>query len=208
MWLLSLAYPALGDQPIAGISAPEVLSVLKKVEARGRYETAKRVRSTCGQVFRYAISTGRAQRDPTIDLRGALTAPKVKHRAAVTNPAAIGALLRAIEGYEGQPVTLAALRLAPLVFVRPGELRNAEWSEFDFHSTVHCRYRQMYRHRGRMPRNVAGHPCCKTFDFIERFSASRTLLDVARPTCGAARGIRTPDPVITNDVLYRLSYCG
>ena len=101
------------------------------MEARGRYETARRLRSTCGQVFRYAISTGRAERDPSADLRGALTAPRVKHRAAVTDPTAIGAMLRAIDGYNGQPITLAALRLAPLLFVRPGELRRAEWSEFD-----------------------------------------------------------------------------
>ena len=110
---------------------PQLLTALRRVEARGRYETARRLRSTCGQVFRYAIATGRAERDPSADLRGALTAPKVKHRAAVIDPKAIGALLRAIDGYDGQPITLAALRLAPLLFVRPGELRRAEWSEFD-----------------------------------------------------------------------------
>jgi hypothetical protein len=84
------------------------------LEARGRYETARRLRSTCGQVFRYGIATGRAERDPSADLRGALTAPKVKHRAAVIDPKAIGALLRAIDGYDGQPITQAALKLAPL----------------------------------------------------------------------------------------------
>jgi integrase len=130
-WLLELAHSDIGERPIADVSPPELLTVLRRVEARGRYETARRLRSTCGQVFRYAIATGRAERDPSADLRGALTAPKVRHRAAVTEPKAIGAMLRAIEGYDGQPITLAALRLAPLVFVRPGELRNAEWSEFD-----------------------------------------------------------------------------
>ena len=100
-------------------------------DPRGRYETARRLRSTCGMVFRYAIVTGRAERDPSIDLRGALTAPKVIHRAAIVDPAGIGALLRAIEDYEGLPLTKAALLLAPLVFVRPGELRKAEWAEFD-----------------------------------------------------------------------------
>jgi integrase len=130
-WLLELAYPVIGDQPIASIAPPQLLTVLRKVEARGRYETARRLRSTCGQVFRYAIATGRAERDPSADLRGALTVPKVKHRAAVVDPKSIGALLRAIDGYDGQPITLAALKLAPLVFVRPGELRRAEWSEFD-----------------------------------------------------------------------------
>ena len=130
-WLLELAYPEIGERPMATITPPELLAALRKVEGRGHYETARRLRSTCGQVFRYAIATGRAERDPSTDLRGALTAPKAKHRAAVTDPKAIGAILRAIEGYNGQPITLAALRLAPLLFVRPGELRRAEWSEFD-----------------------------------------------------------------------------
>jgi integrase len=122
-WLLDFAYPE--------ITAPEVLSVLRRVEARGRYETARRLRSTCGTIFRYAIATGRAERDPSADLRGALTSPKVNHRAAIVDPVGIGALLRAIDGYDGLPMTKAALRLAPLVFVRPGELRHAEWLEFD-----------------------------------------------------------------------------
>jgi integrase len=130
-WLLSFAYPSIGERRIVEITAPELLSVLRKVEARGRYETARRLRSTCGMVFRYAIATGRAERDPSSDLRGALTAPKAKHRSAIVDPTAIGALLRAIDGFDGQPTTKAALRLAPLVFVRPGELRHAEWSEID-----------------------------------------------------------------------------
>ena len=130
-WLLELAYPVIGDRPIADVGPPELLDALRRVEARGRYETARRLRSTCGQVFRYAIATDRAKRDPSTDLRGALTSPKVKHRSAITEPAAIGALLRAIDGHEGHPATLAALRLAPLLFVRPGELRHAEWSEID-----------------------------------------------------------------------------
>jgi integrase len=130
-WLLDFAYPAFGDRPIAEITALEVLSVLRRVETRGRYETARRLRSTCGTIFRYAIATGRAERDPSADLRGALTSPKVNHRAAIVDPVGIGALLRAIDGYDGLPLTKAALRLAPLVFVRPGELRHAEWPEFD-----------------------------------------------------------------------------
>jgi integrase len=130
-WLLDFAYPAFGDRPIAEITALEVLSVLRQVEGRGHYETARRLRSTCGTIFRYAIATGRAERDPSADLRGALTSPKVNHRAAIVDPVGIGALLRAIDGYDGLPITKAALRLAPLVFVRPGELRHAEWAEFD-----------------------------------------------------------------------------
>jgi integrase len=130
-WLLAFAYPAIGERPVAEITAPEVLGVLRKVEARGRYETARRLRSTCGMVFRYAIATGRAERDPSVDLRGALTAPNVVHRAAIVDPAGIGALLRAIEDYDGLSLTKAALQLASLVFVRPGELRKAEWVELD-----------------------------------------------------------------------------
>jgi integrase len=131
-WLLDLAYPLIGERRVAEITAPELLSVLRKVESRGRYETAHRLRSTCGTVFRYAVATGRAERDPSADLRGALTAPRVNHRSTIVDPTAIGALLRAIESFDGQPTTKAALRLAPLVFVRPGELRHAEWTEIDF----------------------------------------------------------------------------
>ena len=130
-WLLDFAYPLIGDRPIAEITVPELLAVLRKVEARGRYETARRLRSTCGTIFRYAIATGRAERDLSVDLRGALTTPKVIHHAAIIEPARIGALLRAIDAYDGHPATKAALRLAPLFFVRPGELRHAEWLEFD-----------------------------------------------------------------------------
>jgi len=130
-WLIGFARPALGARPIADIAAPELLEVLRKVEARGRYETAGRLRSTFGTLFRYAIATGRAQRDVAYDLRGALITPKVRHRSAITEPKAVGALLRAIEDHDGQPPVRLALRLIPHVFVRPGELRLAEWPEFD-----------------------------------------------------------------------------
>jgi integrase len=130
-WLLDFAFPAFGDRPVAEITARELLALLREIEGRGLYETAKRLRSTCGMVFRYAIATGRAERDPSMDLRGALTSPPVNHRATVVDPVAIGALLRAIDGFDGQPTTHTALRLAPYVFVRPGELRQAEWREFD-----------------------------------------------------------------------------
>ena len=131
-WLLDLAYPTLGTRPIENITAPELLLTLRKVEARGHYESARRMRSVCGRVFRYAIATGRATRNPALDLQGALIAPKVQHRAAITDPADIGALLRAIDGYEGSLIVRAALQLLSLVFVRPGELRHAAWAEFDF----------------------------------------------------------------------------
>jgi integrase len=124
-------FPWLGASPASEIAAPELLAVLRRVEARGALETAHRIHQVCGQVFRYAVATGRAQRDPSADLRGALPPVREKHHAALTEPKQVGALLRAINGYQGSFVTRCALRLAPLVFVRPGELRKAEWSEFD-----------------------------------------------------------------------------
>jgi integrase len=130
-WLTDFARPALGDRPIAEITAPELLEVLRKVEARGRYETANRLRTTFGTIIRYAIATSRAQRDVAYDLRGALITPKVTHRSAITDSKEVGALLRAIEGHEGQPAVRQGLRLLPHVFVRPGELRLAQWHEFD-----------------------------------------------------------------------------
>lgn len=135
-WLFDFARPLIGNRPIGEISAAEVLAVLRKVEVRGRLETARRLRSTIGTVFRYAIATARADNDPTFALRGALTTPKVKPRAAVTEPKAVGALLRSVWGYEGQPVTKAALQLMAYLFPRPGELRLAEWPEFDFETGV------------------------------------------------------------------------
>lgn len=130
-WMLGFAYPTLGERPISEITAPEILIVLRSVEARGRFETARRLRSRISQAFRLAIATGRAERDPTIDLRGAIAAPKVTHRAAITDPKKIGPLLVSIDEFTGHETTRAALNLLALTFVRPGELRNAEWSEFD-----------------------------------------------------------------------------
>lgn len=127
-----LLFPYLGQRPISAIAAPEVLAVLRRMEGRGKHETAHRTKQRASQVFRYAIATGRAERDPTVDLRGALAPIVVKNRAALTHPAKVGELLRAIDGYSGQPSTEFALRLAPLLFVRPGELRGAEWAEIDF----------------------------------------------------------------------------
>jgi integrase len=135
-WLLSTANAKIGDRPMAEITPAEVLVVLQLVERQGKRETAKRLQGTIGTVFRYAMATMRATSDPTLALRGAISAPIVKHRAAMTDKAGLGALLRAIDGFSGQPVTLAALKLLPLVFTRPGELRFAEWPEFDFDSLV------------------------------------------------------------------------
>jgi integrase len=135
-WLLDFALAAFGDRPVADITTRELLALLREIEGRELYETARRLRSTCGMVFRYAIATGRAERDPSMDLRGALTSPTVNHRATIVDPGDIGALLRAIDGFVGQPTTRAALRLAPYVFVRPGELRRAEWKELDLDAAV------------------------------------------------------------------------
>lgn len=135
-WLLGLALPYIGPRPIAEITAPEILSALRVVESRGRHETATRLREVIGGVFRYAVATGRAESDPTSALRGALTTPKPKNRAAIIEPKAFGGLLRAIAGYDGAPETKAALELLALTFVRPGELRSSEWSEFDLDTAV------------------------------------------------------------------------
>ena len=125
-----LIYPYIGSLPVKTLTPPTILDLLRKIEARGKHETAHRTRQRISQVMRYAIATGRAESDPTRDLRGALTPIEVTSRAAVTEPPQVGALLRALDGYAGEATTAAALRLAPLVFVRPGELRGAEWREF------------------------------------------------------------------------------
>lgn len=130
-WLLELARSDLWGRPIAEITAAEILVPLRKVEGRGNLESARRLRSTIGQVFRYAIATARAENDPTGGLKGALTAPTVTHRPALTDRAAFAGLLRAIWGYDGQPETAAALKLMAYLYPRPGELRQAEWQEFD-----------------------------------------------------------------------------
>lgn len=135
-WLLSLLEPDLGQRPVADIEPYELLAALKKVEASGRLETARRLLAFSSRVFRYAVATTRAKHNVAADLQGALTSPTVKHHAAIIDPKGVGALLRAIDGFEGQPVTLWALRLAPHVFVRPGELRQAEWSEIDLEGAV------------------------------------------------------------------------
>jgi integrase len=129
--LVKLVGPYLGSRAIAEIEAPDLLAVLKRLERKGIHDTAHRVRAVCGRVFRYAIATGRATRDISADLKGALTAKGTQSYAAITDPAKVGQLLRAIEDYDGQTTTHAALKLASYVFVRPGELRAAEWSEFD-----------------------------------------------------------------------------
>lgn len=130
-WLTQHVFPSIGPQPIAQLEAPEVLAMLRKLVKRGTLNTAGRIRETVSAIFRYAIATGRAKRDPAADLRDALPRSTPRNFAAITDPDEVGELLRAIDGYQGHPVTLAALRLAPLVFQRPGELRAATWDEID-----------------------------------------------------------------------------
>jgi integrase len=124
--------PYLGKLPITDITPLVLLDCLRKAESRGALETARRLRQVAGQIFRYAVITGRAERDPTTDLRGALKPPKVRHFPAITDPKRLGELLRAIDSFEGTPPVAIALKLAPLLFVRPGELRKMEWNEIDF----------------------------------------------------------------------------
>ena len=125
-------FPWIGGKPIADITAPQLLEVIRRIEQRSTLETAHRALGNCGQVFRYAVATARAERDPSSDLRGALPKPvKGTHFASVTEPEKAAEVLRALDGYEGTLPVRCALRLAPLVFVRPGELRHAEWADID-----------------------------------------------------------------------------
>jgi integrase len=132
-------FPWLGNLPIASIDAPKLLAVIRRIEGRGAIESAHRILQTCGQIFRYAIATGRAERDLSVDLRGALSPVKSKNFAAITEPDKIKDLLQAIDAYPGSFIVHCALKLAPLFFVRPGELRMAEWQGFNF-DTAEWRY--------------------------------------------------------------------
>ena len=124
-------FPFIGSRPIAQISASELLKVLQRIENRGALETAHKARVSCGQVFRYAIATGRTERDISADLRGALPPVRTKHMSSVTDPALVGPLLHMLHGYEGTLTVQCALKLAPLLFVRPGELRTSRWVDID-----------------------------------------------------------------------------
>ena len=130
-WMENDVFPWIGGRPVAELSAPEFLQVARRIEERGAIESAHRILRICGQVMRYAIATGRATRNPVADLQGALPQAPTRHHAAITDTKAIGGLLRAMDGYSGTFPVRCALKLAPMLFVRPGELRMAEWSEFD-----------------------------------------------------------------------------
>lgn len=201
-WLLSFAYPTLGSRPVRHITVPEVLGVLQRVEARGRYETARRLRSTIGSVFRYAMATARAESDPTIALKGALIAPRVASHAAITTPTALGGLLRAIDAYDGQPSTRLALKLLALLFPRPGELRLAEWSEFDFRKRVWTipASRMKMRRAHRVPLSS------QSVGILKRLNEVGGGGDLLFPS------IRTPTRAVSdntlNAALRRLGYAG
>jgi integrase len=135
-YLLSLLNGSIGRMPIAEIEPADILAAIRRIEGKGNLDSARRTLQLASAVFRYAVATARLRSDPTRDLRGALTAPKVTHYGAITDAKRVGELLRAIDGYEGQGLTKLALQIAPHVFVRPGELRHAEWSEFDLDAAL------------------------------------------------------------------------
>ncbi|MDA1305579.1 MAG: integrase arm-type DNA-binding domain-containing protein [Nitrospirae bacterium] len=131
-------FPWIGGKPIADLTPPQLLETIRRIEERGALESAHRAMSNCGQVFRYAVATGRADRDISSDLRGALSPVNGKHFSSVTEPEKVPELLRALDGYEGTLTVRCALRLAPLVFVRPGELRHAQWADIDLDKAEWC----------------------------------------------------------------------
>jgi integrase len=149
-------FPYIGTRPLASMSGPEVLRAARRIEARGAVETAYRALKAAGAVFRHGVQNGHCDSDPTRDLKGAIILPESKHRAAVTEPAKLGELLRAIQSYQGTPVVRTALTLAPLVFLRPNELRRAEWSEFDLDGATWTI--PSARMKGRLKAKLSGTP--------------------------------------------------
>ena len=179
-WLLGIALPNLGKRPITEITAADVLVPLRKVEALGNYETARRLRAVIGQVFRYAIATSKASNDPTFGLKGALIAPKVTHRAAPTTWSAFGGLLRAVWGYDGSPETRAALKLMALLYPRPGELRQAEWSEFDLDAGVWTIPAHASEDAARTPQAAFGR---RDRSAARRSETTPAIVDLRSPRC-------------------------
>lgn len=193
-------FPAVGSSPIAHVTAANFLVALQKIEARGNVETAHRAMQICGRIFRYAIATGRAQADLSLVLKGALTPVKETHHASITNPKQIKDLLLALDSYSGAFITRSALRLAPLLFVRPGELRHAEWSEMDFNAAEW--------------RIAAGKMKMRAVHLVPLSTQALAILHDLQPHTGEGRyvfpGIRTPSrPMSENTVnaaLRRLGY--
>jgi integrase len=199
-WLLDFAYPSLGEKRVSEIKPIDCLKVLQEVEIRGCYETAKRLRATIGAVCRYAIATARAETDPTSALRGALTSPKVKPRAAIVEQEKFGGLLRAIDTFDGSSSTQAALKLMPILFPRPGELRTAEWTEFNFLTkiwTIPAAKTKMRReHRIYLPRQA--------LSILEEHHKTTGHGELAFP--GLGRSEKSISENALNGALRRLGY--
>jgi len=192
-------FPWLGTRPVSEITAPELLTVLRRIEARGANEVAHRVKQVCGAVFRYAIATGRAQRDVSADLRGALAPVAEQHHGAVTDPKEVSVLMRAIDGYQGSFVVRCALRFSALTFQRPGEIRAAEWSEMDL-------AKAMWRIPSRRMKMRREH-------LVPLSNQALEVLRELHPLTGAGRfvfpGTRTADkPMSENTVVAALRYLG
>jgi integrase len=195
-------FPWLGKRPIADVTAKELLTMVNRIVDRGAVESAHRVLQNCGQVLRYAIATGRAERNHAADLRGALPPVKQSHLAAITDPQAIGGLLRAMDAYNGSLVTKCALRLAPLVFVRPGELRQAEWAEFDLDGAI-------WRIPGERMKMKAAHLVPLSAQAVAILRELHSLTGVARFLFPGLRTATRPMSENTvNAALRRLGYTG
>lgn len=201
-WLLTIATPALGARPITEITAGEILAVLRPMERAGKLETARRVRSLIGEVFRLAIALDVAQTDPTLALRGAIVTPTVTHRPAITDPDRLGELLRAVDGFTGQPQTKAAIQLAALLVLRPGEIRLSKWTDIDLEAGVWRidagRAKMRREHRTPLPRQA-----------IEILQALKRITGHGRDNLvfPSARSVRIPISENTmNAALRRLGF--
>lgn len=202
-WLLEwYLFPQIGSTPVSEVTAPTLLEALRKIEKEGKHETAHRAKQLAGRVLRYAVATGRAERDPSHDLRGALAPVPARSRAAITDPAQVGALLRSIDAYVGQPTTACALKLAPLTFVRPGELRAAEWSEIDLENAE-------WRIPGRRMKMREPHLVPLSRQAVELLSELKLLTGRGRHVFPSLRGRDRPMSENTvNAALRSLGYSG
>jgi integrase len=191
-------FPYIGRSPIAGITPPQLLAVMRRIESRGVVETAHRALESCGQVFRYAVATGRAPSSPARDLKGALKRPDPNHFPAIVDPALLGQLLRAREAYAGTPVVRAALQLAPMLMLRPGELRFADWREFDLDAAVWtvppARMKRVKRDKLNGEPHVVPLP-------TQAVALLRELYELTGPTGFVFRGERHHDRAMSNNTV-------
>ena len=199
-WLLAFINGSIGQRPIATITAQELLLMLCKMESKGKYETAKRLRSTCSQVSRYAIATARTERDVAADLRGALITPQPTHRPAITTPKQAGALLRAIESFEGHATTRAALQLLPQVFVRPGEPRHAERADLDLEGAIWT----IPAHKTKMRRAHVTHLTRKAINIIRSIEHDASYSSFVFPSLRSTERPMSENTV--NAALRRMGY--